>query len=247
MPLSLKKQRWKINLDELINVSSFGQVMVISICRPQKANALTVSMQVRITSEIAQKQELNRYAAFVIYGGEGKNFSAGADVKEKPADVDRDAFMDRRSSTMFDLIRTILNCKKPIVAALNGDAVGSGFLIALSADAIVYVEGVKVSLPELNFDRPTFAGIDIVNYFLNRSIAKRMVLSGAPMTMDKLRSVGVFAENCQRGEVLANAVKLAALLAQKPNAFQLNKKAINQNLLEKLHESQKLSRLSREL
>ncbi len=153
-------------------------------------------------------------------------FSAGADLKEY-AELDRAEASRRRRALLVHTLRALLDYPGPLVAAVQGKALGAGCMIALLADEVVIGEGAAMGLPEIRHGMPTPIGHAIVAARAGEAVARRMVQGGEPADAAQCLRWGL------ADEVAADA-KAAALAraAHIPagRAFEANKRYINGRL-----------------
>lgn len=209
-------------------------IAVVTFNRPRKANAISLPMQLGLTDYILAAADDPDCSAIVLSGGDGGVFSAGADLRETDATLPVEEFAEVRSSAMFRLLTAIIECPKPVVAEVNGHAVGSGFLICLAADARVAARSASFALPEIERGQPTFAGSVLVERRLNGAMAQDLVLTGRRMSVDEGYACGMVRSLHDIATLRDTAVDLARILARWPVAFAQNKQWINAGLVGEL-------------
>lgn len=125
---------------------TLGRTRIIRFNRPDQLNAMSTVMITELLSQLRDAEEDGSIGAIILTGS-GKAFMAGADIKEY-ATLDDRGFRDfqRRGRQIYDTIERI---GKPVIAAVNGYALGGGFEIALSCDMIVARRTAKMGLPEV--------------------------------------------------------------------------------------------------
>ncbi len=132
--------------DSLIKYAVRGGVAKLTFNRPQQLNAMNTRMMEQIITALKQMQSDD--AVYVgILTGAGKAFMAGADIKEY-ANCDAAGFraFQRQAAVLYS---AICDCPQPMVAAVNGYALGGGFEIALACDLILASDNAKLGLPEI--------------------------------------------------------------------------------------------------
>jgi enoyl-CoA hydratase/carnithine racemase len=162
----------------------------------------------------------------VVLIGEGKVFCAGADLKGRAGVIkdpgDLTAHL-RRSRECFHSVR---ECTKPVVAALNGPALGAGLVLAASADVLIAAETASLGLPEV--DVGLMGGTGHASRLFSHSMLRTMALTGYRVPAAELFRLGVV--NCvvsQEG-LLPRALEFAHSIAGKsPLAVQLSKQTLN--------------------
>jgi enoyl-CoA hydratase/carnithine racemase len=165
--------------------------------------------------------------AVIITGAGDRAFSAGQDLNEAQAfDGDSaDSWMDDWKA-MYGAVRAF---DKPIIAALNGVAAGSGFQVALLCDIRVGHPGVKMGQTEINSGLPSATGTWLMWDLLGRSRTTELVLSGRLMDGEECYQVGIIHRLVPENQVQATALEIARDLAAKPRvAMQLNKRRLRE-------------------
>jgi enoyl-CoA hydratase/carnithine racemase len=210
----------------------------LTLNRADKANAMTVDMLERATAHIVAAGSDAEIQAVVLTGAGERQFCAGVDVREKPADGDMARQRERRSHAQAALQDAFLHTAKPIVVALNGMAIGAGAMLALLADACVAVESAELSLPEIDIGIPTFSGANILEVVGGRALSLDLIQSGRRMPATEALQRGLVRAAVPRGELEAKATTIAqALGAKDKHAFALNKRWINRTMIAALAEA----------
>ena len=225
------------NVDHL-TTENRGGCLWLRLDRPAKANALTVGMMHGVSGALANAAVGGAVRAVLLTGSGEKVFCAGVDVREQPNDGDMQAHRKRRSAALFELLNTVLDTPKPVIAVLNGIASGGGAMLALVCDARVAADGAEISLPEINLGMPTLPGAAIAMQFGGIGLAVDLVQSGRRMPAAEALSRGLLGSVVPHAELEAEGTRIAALLAQKELvAFAANKRWLNRNMKEALAEA----------
>jgi enoyl-CoA hydratase/carnithine racemase len=209
--------------------------VLIRLNRPDKANALSVGLMEDATRVLIEAASDDATGAIVLTGAGERVFSAGADVREQPADADMAAHRRRRSAGLAALIDAIVDSPKPVVAALNGIASGGGAMLALLADARVATEEAALSLPEIDLGMSTFMGAAIAETIGGLALAVDLVQTGRRMPAREALARGLVNSVVARAELQSSALAMAASLAAKDaRAFAANKQWLNRRMKEAL-------------
>jgi enoyl-CoA hydratase/carnithine racemase len=192
-----------------------GDVLVLSLNRPEKANAMNEAMQNALVEKLSGSN------AVVIAASGAKIFSAGADLKEF-SELDRAVAAKKRRELLKRTLYAILDYPGPLVAAVQGKALGAGAMLALLADELVMADTAELGLPEIKHGIPTPVGYAIVAARGGMSVARRMVQDGESIGPGLADFVSDF--DSLREKSLERARALAALPA---DAYRINKKYIN--------------------
>jgi enoyl-CoA hydratase/carnithine racemase len=195
-----------------------GEVLVLTLNRPEQANAMNQAMQNSLVEELSGSR------AIVIAASGSRIFSAGADLKEF-SELDRGVAAKKRRELLERTLNAILDYPGPLVAAVQGKALGGGCMLALLADELVMAEGAELGLPEIRHGIPTPVGYAIVAARAGMPRARRKVQDGEPV------GTGLADFVCEKSALRQKALERARALACVPHAaYQANKKFINASL-----------------
>jgi 3-hydroxyacyl-CoA dehydrogenase len=157
-------------------------VLVLTLCNPP-VNALGAAVRVALGAALDRAESDPEIKAVVIRG-EGRAFSAGADIRE---------FGQMAQAPLLpELCRRIEGFGKPVIAAMHGVALGGGFELGLAARARVGMAGLRVGLPEVNLGiLPGAGGTQRLPRLIGAEVALRMMLTGQPITAEDALKLGV--------------------------------------------------------
>ena len=177
---------------------------------------------------IATFDELNETSAarVIVLTGAGKIFSAGADIKSrgKVGAVPGDTYRHLRRTREVGFC--IMESNKPVIAAVNGPALGAGMGLAVCADIILASDNAVFGLPEI--DVGLMGGVRHTMRLIPHSLARRMVLSGYRVPAAELYRRGIIEDCVPLDQLMPAAMKIASGIAKKsPAALRLAKRAIN--------------------
>ena len=199
----------------------------IRLNRPHRLNAVVQELYSEL-DEALNLAEANRHARVVLLTGEGRAFCVGADLKEHKAG--RTAF-DRREYLRSEQVvcKRLMLLTKPIVAAVNGFAVGAGAEMAIASDFVIMAKSARLSLPEIGLG--TFLGGGIT-YLLPRLIglakARELVFLGERIGAEEAVRIGLACRSYPDEGFLDHARAFARDLAGKaPFSMQLAKEQLN--------------------
>ena len=185
-------------VDESLTICETGAVWELMLNRPERRNALTSDLVAALAAAITQAP--NRARTVIIYG-QGSVFCAGVDLKER-AKVDgfKARAYNRATSAMID---AVARCPIPVIAALNGPALGGGFELALAADIRIADPSARLASPEVSLGIMPGAG---ATQRLFRAVgggwARAMLLSGHAIDADVALRIGLVQEISNAGRVL---------------------------------------------
>ncbi len=125
-------------------------LMILKLSKPQLLNSLDSRLLEKLKKEI-MKACRTPNVNFIVLTGEGKLFSSGIDLREIASSSD-EAEASRPFRALGEVIRVILDCKKPVITVLNGPAVAGGAELMLASDLVFAVEGIWIEWPEISWN-----------------------------------------------------------------------------------------------
>jgi enoyl-CoA hydratase/carnithine racemase len=199
-----------------------GKVGVITLNRPEVLNAWHAAMRAELVEAFEAMEADEAVRAVILTGAGDRAFGAGQDLNEtKTFDPDRAELWIGEWERLYDRIRSL---SKPVVAALNGVAAGSAFQVALLCDFRIGHPGVTMGQPEINSGIASTTGPWIMREIIGLARTIDLTLTGRMMDADECLAVGVMNRVVPAGSVMAEAMKLAGELAEKPPvAMRLNR------------------------
>lgn len=209
--------------DSRIKVDFDGHLAIITAARPEKLNAFDIDM-LKALSAACDEVEANAEIRVAILTGEGKAFSAGGDIKAwggmSPSEFGH-AWV-RFGHRVFERLATL---RMPLIAAVNGHALGGGLELAIAADIRIAERHVKIGLPETGLGMvPGWSGTQRLVRRAGAQVVRRMVLGGEVFSADEARSLGLVDHVVDTGEALAAARDYAARVAARgPAALEVAK------------------------
>jgi enoyl-CoA hydratase/carnithine racemase len=191
---------------EFVRVEVEDGVATIRVDRP-KMNALNAQVQEEIRAAAAECTEREDVRAVVVYGGE-KVFAAGADVKEM-ADMSY-TDMVRRSGALQSSFSAVARIPKPVVAAVNGYALGGGCELALCADLRIAADNAVLGQPEILLGIiPGAGGTQRLTRLVGPSKAKDLIFTGRFVKADEALAIGLVDRVVPAEDVYTEAVAWA--------------------------------------
>lgn len=207
-----------------LRVAIVDGVATLTMANPP-VNALSRTMSDEITQAMDTISELDHVRA-VVLTAEGRAFCAGADLKSRAATIRGPGDLPAHSRRTRECFHAIRECTKPVVAAINGAALGSGLAIAASCDILVASENATMGLPEI--DVGLLGGGRHAMRLFPHSRLRRMMLTGYRVPAPELLRLGII-EACTRPEeLMATALEIANSIASKsPLSVRLAKQTLN--------------------
>jgi enoyl-CoA hydratase/carnithine racemase len=201
-----------------------GAVAILTFARPDQLNAMNGAMVEEIVAGIAEAARDEAVRALVLHGA-GGNFMAGADVKAY-AEQSAEAFRDFQESAAR-VYAALEALPKPVVAAVEGYALGGGFEIALAADMIVAHPAAKLGLPEVKLGLvPGGGGTQRLARKLGPNRAAELLMTGRFADAGEMQAWGVV--NRVAEATLDEALALAEQMARYPAGALADLKRLNQ-------------------
>jgi enoyl-CoA hydratase len=198
---------------EYLKWSNQDSIATITIQRPP-ANALSQGL-LRELSAVLDEIEPNRDIKVIVIHGEGRFFSAGADIKEFTTVSSSEGFANLGKYGQ-DLFNRMEKFPKPIIAAIHGAALGGGLELAMACHIRLVGEKTKLGLPELQLGLiPGFAGTQRLPKYVGVARAAEMLFTSEPITGLEAVQFGLANHAYPEDEVFEQALKLAGKIAKK--------------------------------
>ncbi|GBC79172.1 Short-chain-enoyl-CoA hydratase [bacterium HR09] len=215
---------------DVVLVEDRGRVRWLTINRPEKLNALNREVLAALERAFAEAVAESSVGAVVITGAAEKAFVAGADIAEfqglSPAQAQA---LARRGQALFS---TIEESPKPVIAAVNGFALGGGMELAMACHLRVAAENAKFGQPEVKLGLiPGYGGTQRLPRLVGKGRALELLLTGAMIDAATALSWGLVNRVVPQAELSASAQKLAEdILAVAPTAVTRCLEAVNVGL-----------------
>ncbi len=225
-------------MSELIQVSREDRLAVVTITRPP-VNALNHEVMDALEAAFDELAKDESIGAVIITGAGEKAFVAGADIGEFPTLTSANGEkLSRRGQQVF---QKIADFSAPVIAAVNGFALGGGMELALACDIRVMAENAKVGLPEVTLGIfPGYAGTQRLPRTISLGKAKELIFTGQMIDASEAYRIGLADHLTAAGEAMGRARDVAAkILKVAPIAVRLAKQAVNTGLDQTLAEGQK--------
>ena len=214
---------------DFVRTEDKGFVRIITIDRPKALNALNTQVleELMETFNQAEKDENIRV---VILTGTGKAFIAGGDIAQMSKLSPTEALEYAHKG--HDLLRYIEGMSKPVIAAINGYALGGGSEVALACDIVIAAKKAKLGQPEVKLGIiPGFGGTQRLARLVGRNIAKEWILTGAMYSAEEAQRIGFVNKVVDDDKLMDEALAMAnAIAANGPVAVAASKRAINRGL-----------------
>lgn len=201
-----------------------GRVRVLSLNRPEARNALNAAIRLDLIAHL-HEAENDAGVGAVVVTGEGSAFAAGADLKELLARSPEEQRAFLQPPHIYSVIEGL---RKPVVAAINGHALGAGLELATACDVRVCSAEAKLGQPEINLALiPGGGGTQRLVRLVGQGAAARLVLTGDAITADDALHIGLIDAVVPKERVVAKAVEVAQGMARHdPVALAAAKRAL---------------------
>ncbi|GAB3708844.1 enoyl-CoA hydratase/isomerase family protein [Mariniluteicoccus flavus] len=220
----------KTNQRETVLLEAVGQVARVTINRPDSLNAIDPETNL-LLQETLRRADLDTETWAIVLTGAGRAFCAGGDVKGMQG---KSVYgrADRVLSIGRDLIDTLMRLEKPIIAAVNGPAVGLGATIALFCDVVYMADTAKIGDRHVNVGLVAGdGGSAIWPLLVGASRAKELLMTGRLLSAADAERWGAVSRAVPAGELEAEVMALAdELCALPPYAVRATKTSINKML-----------------
>jgi enoyl-CoA hydratase len=199
---------------DTIKITQDGPLAIVTINRPDALNALSSKVITELTQATAAIEVSTDIRVVAVTGAGDKAFVAGADIREIA--VQSAVEGKEHASTgqhVFDLIE---NMGKPVIAAINGFALGGGCELAMACTIRLAAETARLGQPEINLGIiPGYAGSQRLPRLVGRGRALELLLTGDQITAEEAYRIGLVNRVVPPAELMVEARKLAAALAGK--------------------------------
>ncbi len=221
---------------ELLKYEKEGPLATITIDRPKVMNALSNALVDEMAQAFAEVEKDKEIRALIITGEGEKAFMAGADIKElQERDFVLGREQTRRRQEVFNML---MEMPIPVIAAINGFALGAGLELALACTLRVAAKTAKMGSPEVNLGIiPGDGATQRLPRVVGFGRAMELVLTGGMIDAEEAYRIGLVNKVAEPEELMETAKKLASIIASKaPLAIQYGKEAVNRSLEVGLYE-----------
>jgi len=198
-----------------IKTATLKGVATIEIARPEKKNALTVAMYQAMADALVEAREDAAVRAVLITGQPGI-FTSGNDIEDFMTRAPGQG-SDAMDSPVFRFMRALLECDKPVVAAVTGAAVGIGTTMLLHCDFVYVSDEARLAMPFVALGLvPEFGSSLVVPQLMGHRRAAEKLLTGDPFTPEQAVECGIANAVLPAGEVVNHARRVAERFNQLP-------------------------------
>ena len=213
-----------------ILVEEANETAIVTINRPKKLNALNKETILELSNAFKALEENSIVKVIILTGSGDKSFVAGADISEfAHFSVENGGKLARKGQEMlFDLIE---NLSKPVIAAINGFALGGGLELAMSCHFRIASDNAKMGLPEVSLGViPGYGGTQRLPQLVCKGKAMEMIMSAAMISAEEAKDCGLVNHVTSQEELLGLANKIAGkILRNSSVAISSAIRAVNAN------------------
>lgn len=198
---------------ENIIVEQQEKISILTINRPQSLNALNAKTIAEISDAMGILEADTNCRVIIITGSGEKSFVAGADIKEF-SDFGQEKAEELAKIGHHTLFNKIENCKKPVIAAINGFALGGGLELAMASHIRYASENAKLGLPEVTLGLiPGYGGTQRLPKLVGKGLANEIIFSAKMISAARAKEIGLVNDVFSLEELLPKAVELAKTIA----------------------------------
>lgn len=200
------------------------KIAYITLNRPKMLNAFNLEMKQELEDAISYAEKDDIWGAIIT--GSGRAFSTGTDISEFPETVEESRKVTAYSQRLFNRVE---NLGKPVIAAVNGFALGGGLELALACDIRVASENAKLGFPEVKVSAiPCYGGTQRLTRLIGAGLAKEMIYTGDMVSAEKALEIGIVNHVVPAGNELLKAEEIMQkILCNAPMAVAYAKLCIN--------------------
>jgi enoyl-CoA hydratase/carnithine racemase len=207
-----------------------GSVALLRISRPGKLNALTAAFWPQLRGLLDAAAARPGIRVVVLTGSGDRSFSTGGDI-EAFAELDGAAARRDFLDSCLRTFTAIEECRLPVIAAVNGWALGGGCELALACDIVLAAEHATFGLPEASVGLVPGFGILRAPAVVGRQAAKLMVLAGERLSAQRAYELGLVQQVLPAGELVPAALRLGERIAERaPLAVEVGKRMVNRGV-----------------
>ena len=205
-------------MSEVLLTRREGAVLVLSNNNPAARNALSPAFYAALTQALAAAQDDPSVGAIVLTG-EGGHFCSGGDLRQLA--TRRELPIEERRAKLeglHDLVRAVRDCRKPVIAAVEGAAAGAGLSLALACDMLVAAKNAVFSVAYVKVGlTPDGGATAFLAEFVSRQVLTELCLTGERISGERLHALGPVNRLAEPGDALAQALALATQVAAGPD------------------------------
>lgn len=186
-----------------------GRVGLVTLNRPDALNALSAGLVGELNEALSEFEADDQIGCIVLTGSE-RAFAAGADIKE----MQEKTYLDVYRNDFVEPWQFISHCRKPVIAAVSGYALGGGAELAMMCDFIIAASNAKFGQPEITLGLiPGSGGTQRLARFIGKAKAMDMCLTGRMMDAEEAERAGLVSRIVPQDELMDEVMKIADKIA----------------------------------
>jgi enoyl-CoA hydratase/carnithine racemase len=203
-------------------------IAVLTLNRPQVHNAISMNMR-QLLGDVLEELNVNDEVRVLILTGAGKSFCAGVDLKERKGMSEKEVLKLREKGPVNQM--KLINLFKPVIAAINGNALAGGLELALACDIRIASANAAFGLPEISLGIiPGGGGTQLLPRLIGDAQAREMILTGGRIDAQAAQRMGLVSRVVPAEELMPAAVEMASQMKDfSPIALKNAKKALNRS------------------
>ncbi len=216
-------------MEELVKTRIEKQVAHLSFNRPQVKNAFNLALWKALPKTLLQLSE-DPQVRVIVLRGEGGHFGAGADIKEMMEYSSSLQKADLYSATVHQCFLTMSQLSVPLIAAIEGYALGGGFMVALSCDIRVATKNavLGIPLPRLGLS-VEWMGIARLVETVGAGYAREFLLTADPIPVDRLKDAGMLNSVVEEDNLMDEVESFAQrIIKNSPHAISMTRAVLNE-------------------
>lgn len=197
-----------------LEIEITDKVALVTLNRPKALNALNKDLLTDLSSFLDEAKNNPEIRVVILTGSGDRSFVAGADIKEF-SDFNGAQGADLARSGQESVFNKVENFPKPVIAAVNGFALGGGLELAMSADFRIASDNAKLGLPEVTLGLiPGYGGTQRLPKLIGKGRAAQMIFTAEMISAQRAYEVGLVNEVVSQEELLDKAKAIASRIAQ---------------------------------
>ena len=209
-----------------LKIEENGAVVILTISAPKSLNALNSALLVEL-DQFLSSFDCNKYRCLIVTGDGEKSFVAGADISEMATlNVPQGQTFGNRGASVFRKIETL---PVPVIAAVNGFALGGGCELAMACDIRICSDNARFGQPEVGLGIiPGFSGTVRLARLVGMGMAKQLIFTGKAIKANEALRIGLVNEVVPQADLMGRALEMAnQIAANAPLAVRAAKECIN--------------------
>lgn len=209
-----------------ISTSVHEGIATLVLSRPEKANALRLQDKQSVADSLTRLASDPQVRGIVVTGAGERSFCAGSDIGEMQAFGEPEMYA--MLSAERAMYRAAIDCPKPVVAAVNGHALGAGMILAMSCDYVVAASSARFGTPELTIGVAAPLQGFLLPWIVGLGRSRAMFFTGEAVQAEEAQRIGLIQETVPLENCVSRAVQVTERMAALPGGgFRIQKELLN--------------------